>query len=310
MQPPAPPPLQPLQNTPDDLHAQSELPLRPAGATRNAVLLSLVITAVYACLYQFEPLPQPWNDNAIYALTILVANLAAVLGTRVWQQFLPGETPRQMWLFFSLGLWSWGSGEVVWLVVHTWWPEHPDTTIIDAFWVAAYICWAVALFYQYRLILRTNAFTSQRWLALLGTAVLGLTLLVTTLARARGIGADWTWLGMYLAIFYPIGDLLLGLAALDLSRRFSSGLWGRAWWGLIIFAISDGITGWYYLGGYQLLTPAADMWLSLFTDVLYFGAYVVFALACYMQLLLLRFGPPRHKTKAANELMELSAEVL
>jgi hypothetical protein len=280
-------------------------PERPAYALRLATLAGLLLVGVYSYLYWFEPLPAPWNDQTINVIVLLTANLAAVLGTRVWQQFLPGDRPRQMWLSFSLGLWSWGLGEIVWLAVHTWWPDQGDVNIIDFFWAIAYVFWIVALFFQYRLIQMRDLKAGLRWLAAMGISVLGITLLITIIARSRGVGQDRTWFGTYLTIFYPVGDLLLGLAALDLSRRFGGGLWGRPWWGLIIFAISDGITGWYYLGGYQLLTAKTDAWLSLFTDVLYFGAYVIFAVACYSQYLLLRYGPPVESPQAANELVKL-----
>jgi hypothetical protein len=77
-------------------------------------------------------------------------------------------------------------------------------------------------------------------------------------------------------------------AGLYLSRLFGRGLWGRSWWGLVAFALSDGISFWYDMGGSLMISESAGNILSLITYTLYFSAYVLLALACLGQLLLLR----------------------
>jgi hypothetical protein len=76
---------------------------------------------------------------------------------------------------------------------------------------------------------------------------------------------------------------------------------------LLAFAISDGITSWYYLGGSALLSEQSDAVLSLITDVLYFGAYVLFAFAGLGQYLLLCYGPPANDPSDEG-LLALTAE--
>jgi len=78
--------------------------------------------------------------------------------------------------------------------------------------------------------------------------------------------------------------------ALWFGYIFRRGVLGRPWLGLLIFAISDGISSWYWLGGSNLLSPLADSWLSLFTDVLYIGGYLCTAIACLSIFLVLRYG--------------------
>ena len=42
----------------------------------------------------------------------------------------------------------------------------------------------------------------------------------TQIAIHRGLGEEWSWAGVYLAVFYPVCDLLQGAAALWLSVLF------------------------------------------------------------------------------------------
>jgi hypothetical protein len=84
---------------------------------------------------------------------------------------------------------------------------------------------------------------------------------------------------VYLAVFYPVCDLLQGAAALWLSVLFGRGRWGRPWWALICFAIADTITTWFWLGGGANLPEGMQKLLYLFSDTFYIGGYLLVALA-------------------------------
>jgi hypothetical protein len=259
---------------------------------KASVGVAVGVMLIYMGLYWWEPLAQPWNDWAIYLLILAAALLAAVIGTAVWRQFPAGDPPRRVWGFFALGLWAFTLGELVWLAMRPFYEEFPDVSAFDVCWVAAYAFFILSLYFQHRLIYSAGERGAWRWLAVIWVLLIGVTLVLTLAAYRAGWAQDWTPLGAFLAILYPVGDAVIVLASLNLSRLFGRGLWGRAWWGLLAFAISDGITSWYYLGGSALLTEQSDALLSLFTDTLYFGAYVLLAFAGLSQYLLLRHGPP------------------
>jgi hypothetical protein len=259
--------------------------------------LAVLVTVIYIILYIFEPLGQPWNDNAIYGMILIAAWLAAIFGTFAWRQFARSDPPRRIWAYFSLALWSWALGELVWLALHPFYEEFPDVFYFDFFWFIAYIFFALAAYEQYKLIYQPTQHEKRSGLAFLFASLLIIPLAVALLLRQLGVGAEYSFLGLYLYVFYPVGDLLVGAIGVHLSRLFGRGVMGRAWWGLVAFALSDGISTWYDLGGYALLSEKSDLFLSVITDTLYFGAYILFALAALGQLLLLLYGPPLHRKK-------------
>ncbi|MEW5870598.1 MAG: hypothetical protein AB1894_15100 [Chloroflexota bacterium] len=273
--------------------------------------LAALVVIVYDLFYLIEPLPEPWGENVTTWLTLLSSVAAAILGTLVFRQFQHDDPPRLTWTFFLLGLWTWASGEIVWLAIQPIYDSLPDVNITDFFWTMAFVFFAMSVVIQYRQINTYNFADpeSSRRLKLVDLGVLalalgiasGVTLVIYSLMLRGGYGEDWEPLGMFLAILYPVLDLGIGLAALNLSRLFGQGIWGRAWWGLIAFAISDGITSWYYLGGSQYLSETSDLILSLFTDTLYIGAYIIVALACLSHLLLFRRGPEPTQDKYSGE---------
>lgn len=265
---------------------------RAARIMTMSYLLAGLATLVFAILYIFEPLPQPRNDNAIYGFILVAAWLAAILGSLAFSQYARSDAPRRVWGFFSLGLWSWALGELVWLAFLPYYDEFPDVFYFDICWTAAYIFFALAAYEQYKIIYQPTQHEKRSGLALLFASLLLIPLAVSLLLHQLGIGAEYSFLGLYLYVFYPVGDLLVGATGVHLSRLFGRGLMSRAWWGLVAFALSDGISTWYSLGGSALLSERSDLILSVITDTLYFGAYILFALAALGQFLLLKYGPP------------------
>lgn len=239
--------------------------------------LDLVSYEYYDSLSAFV---QPWTNNATYLLILAAAIFAGVMGLLLTYQFQRAEPPRQIWLFFSLGYVSWILSEISGFVNRAIYEETPTLTFSTIFWVGGYICFAIALFLQYRLVYRQERRIGWHHFGMIMAAILGLSALVAYLALQGGYESTEGWLAIYVSIFYPVSDIVLGLAAIWLTLLFSRGNWGRPWWGLIAFFFADGIYTWYNLGGDRFLTPLTDTWLSVLTDLFYIGGYLIVGLAC------------------------------
>jgi len=90
-------------------------------------------------------------------------------------------------------------------------------------------------------------------LGLVALALL-LTALLTNLAVGTGLGEGYAWIVLFITVLYPVFDAVEGLGAIRLSLLFGRGQWSRPWWGLILFALSDSINSFNWLGGYPART--------------------------------------------------------
>jgi hypothetical protein len=237
------------------------------------------------------PLVRPWTNTVVYAMILVAAIFAAGSGLVLAAQFGATEAPRRIWGYFSLGWCGWVMGEVLGFFYRAM-GQAPEVTLSDLCWTVGYIFFAIAFFLQYRQIYdRKKKFHKGHFLLMfagLATAAAAIAFLV----QRRGFGQEVGWLDLYLTIFYPVCDIAIGLAAVWMSLVFGRGRWSRPWWGLVAFFFADGIYTWYGLGGAALLTPAVDTWLSLFTDMLYIGGYLIVGVACLSMLLLQKYGVP------------------
>ncbi len=286
----------------------------PAQKTsQNILLVALVAALILLLIYTYidlagymdapwlKTLPDPWNDNAVYLIIIAAALSASCLGFTLTRQFKASEPQRPIWLFFASGWTCWLLGEVSGYIYRQLYPTLPYLTITDAFWAAGYIFLGLSLFYQYVAIyLRGNIYASLKrshlWIFYLYAGlVLLVALVVTVLIRQAGFARDMVWMATYLLIFYPLCDLGEGLAAMWFSFLFRRGPLSLPWLGLLAFAVSDGISSWYWMGGSGLLSPQMDIWISLCTDVLYICGYLVAALGCLSVILTLKSEPASHK---------------
>ncbi len=270
-------------------------------ATSRFFLYSLIgiviVTIVYVLVYQFLPLPGSWNDMILNFSYSVAAGLGALAATLTWKQFQPGEMPRRVWGFFALGLWGWTLGETLWAIFAMTMEEVPDLTVADVPWVGAYTFFAISFLLQFRLIYGGRRDAERKWLALgVGGSLLA-ALAGTLLMRGLGGETEQTWLETYVAIFYPLADLVLVMAAIKLWRVFGRGMWGRAWIGLLVMAISDLLYSFLTFSGLYAQSASDGNPLSLVADTLYFDSYLLLAVACYAQYLLLRHGPPAAATE-------------
>jgi hypothetical protein len=278
-------------------------PTNPAEKNRSkqimaaAGILSLILLALYTWLYHFEPLTKPvsaqWNALVVDILTVIPALAAAILGILVTHHFKRGEPPFLIWLIFTLGWWAWVAGEVGGLVHDIVWytVPYPDLTILDLFWTMGYLCFILALFFQFRLIYGRERKIGIVYYILIVAATLLVNLGLTQWALKAGLGKDISWFALYLAIFYPVCDVVAGIAALWLSFLFGRGMWGRPWWGLIAFAVAASINIYLWIGGSNLLSDRAYTTWDLISSIAYVGGYLVVAIAFLSNHLFIEHGP-------------------
>ncbi len=219
-------------------------------------------------------------------LTILPAIGAAVAGTLLVGQFGPGEGPRAVWLWFAVGWWAWVAGEICSMGYDLFRIPYGDLSVYDIFWTLGYLCFLLSLFLQFR-----NIYSGQKrlsWVFFLGgiAAVLLITLGFTQWALVAGLGEGMPWFALYLAVFYPVCDILAGVTALWLAFLFGRGTWGRPWWGLIVFAIADGINIFLWIGGDKVLPEKVVSFLDPLSSSIYNLGYIAAMLGFFFILAL------------------------
>jgi hypothetical protein len=265
----------------------------PRRVVQSSMAGSLILLALFAWVYFAAPIPDEyWNDKATDALVILASAGAAVAGTRVAQLFERDEAPWRIWWAFAIGFWCWLAGELSGLVYDAiyWETQYPDLTLIDLFWILGYLFLGLSLYYQYRLIFsRQNKRGTRYYLVLVALGLL-LVALLTNLAASTGLGEGYAWIILFITVLYPVFDLVEGVAAIRLSLLFGRGQWSRPWWGLILFALSDSINSFNWLGGYQWLSEGMQKVFDVITNMTYPAAYLVAGLALLTNYYMIKHG--------------------
>jgi hypothetical protein len=251
---------------------------------------AVVITAAYIYAYQAAALPLLWKSIYLNFAASVVAALGAILATGIWRHFDPADRPRAVWRSFALGLWMWTVAEVIWAVYLQVLGDVPAVSPADVPWVVAYWFFGAALLQQCRLVFRPTSRQERRLVAATVVVVVGLSLAGTAVLR-RIVSTPEGLLVTFLNIFYPLGDLALAAVALTLARAFGGGQWARPWIALLAFAVADTLYTGLLLSGLYAFSVESGNVLSLIADTVYLDAYIVLALACHAQLLLLRRGP-------------------
>ncbi|RPI33458.1 MAG: hypothetical protein EHM70_05935 [Chloroflexota bacterium] len=260
-----------------------------------SILASLALVAMYVFVYQWQPFSTVMNDLIVNGLICLSALSGAVIVTRVWMEFDKGEPPKAIWGYFALALWSWTLGEVIWMIyayIYVY-GEIPPITPADFFWTIAFGFFAISFLHQFRLVFSPGRQAELRWLGISFAAVFIASLICTAIFYRTGSHSEQTWAETFIGVFYPFADLALALASWKVSRIFGRGLWGRAWLGLIVITVSDAIYSWLTFTGMYAYSVEQGNLLSLVSDTLYVAAYLILAMACLGQYLLLRYGPPQ-----------------
>jgi hypothetical protein len=268
----------------------------------SAILLILVIWTYYA-----EPLAEAvspfWNDKLLDILILIPAIGAAIAGTLVMRQFGAGEQPHRVWQAFAIGLWFWVGGEISGIVYDAIYIDtpYPDFRLVDIFWLLGYFYLGLSLYYQARLVYGAQ----KRKGRLLYMGLVGLAFLVaaglTQLASKAGLGGESAWVILFITVLYPVFDLTEGTIAIWLSFLFGRGQWSRPWWGLILFALADSVNTFYWLGGYDLIPPAAQSAMDFVSLTAYPASYMVAGLALLSNYFILQYGAESGLLEAARK---------
>ncbi len=267
--------------------------ISPLQIIRTGAAVSVIFLAVILWVYFSEPISDAfWNDKLIDVLVLIPAFGAAVAGTLLTSQFEKREIPYHIWQSFAIGLWFWVAGEIGGMVndVVYWDGVYPDFGLVDVCWLFGYFFLGLSLYYQLRLVY--GAKTRSRRRIYLGLVMLALlvTAGLTVWAESSGLGEGYRWIILFVTILYPVFDAAEGMAAIWLSLLFGRGQWSRPWWGLILFALADGIGTFYWLGGYDLISLTAQTVLNFMSVAAYPASYMAAGLALLSNYFILRFG--------------------
>lgn len=263
--------------------------MRKLNSLWVSAIVAVILIAVYVYIYQAAPLPPPWNDAITFMMFPAIASYSGVMASLFSRQFAPTDHPRRIWSYFALGTWAWALAEGIWAVHALLQGESPLVSLADLPWMAGYLFFAAALVSQYRLVFRSKPFYALH-IAALFAAILILSAL-GDLAFVRIKGASTDWVGAFLNIFYPLGDLALGVAALTLTHTFEWKLWARPWIALLVFVVADALyTGLVLSGAYAFSAQSGNL-LSLAADTLYIVSYLIIGLTCHAQMLELKLAP-------------------
>lgn len=252
--------------------------------------LGVLSTGLYTYFYTTDPFPEGVTDIVTSVMVVLAAVMAALMGTLVVRHYGKGTPPRLIWLHFTLALWGWAIGEAIWAFEYiTGGADAAQFSSADAFWVICYFLFIASLYRQYTLIYRPERRTALAYLALSIVAVIMFTYLSGI--WLLGSNPDANRMETFVNAFYAVGDAALAIGAIVIAFAFRDGALGRPWLGLLVFAFSDLLYAWLETSGLYAWSVAEGNILTTVTDTTYFMAYLVIAFGCYLQLILLSYGP-------------------
>lgn len=260
------------------------------GYALSVVLLGLLVWLYYAEL-QTETTTY-WSNKFVTYIILVPAIGAAIAGTLVARQFGKGESPHRIWQAFSIGLWFWVMGELSGLTYDAIGVEafSPDFHLVDVFWLLGYFFLGLSLYYQILLIYGIrNRKSIYLFLGLIALAFL-IAVALTNLTIKAGHGEGNSWAFLFVTLLYPVLDLIEGATAIWLSLLFRRGQWSRPWWGLILFALTDGIDAFYWSGGYSFIPVMAQNTLDFISLVTYPASYMVAGLMLLSNYFILRYA--------------------
>jgi hypothetical protein len=258
-------------------------------------LMQLIISAaiglavVYFIVYFWEPFSPFTNTLLADILTVSASVFSAVSASLIWRMYEKTDAPRRVWGYFALGLWIWVTAEVTWSYGNLTLPNgEVPVGLPDVFWVLAYYFLGQAILSQYRILVHPTRpeLTSRliRTLLFFGVSFAVVFGILRWFALSDSVGDT------LVNAYYPAADLTLALSAIWLTRNFQGGALGRPWIGLLVFTFSDLLYAWLQLSGAYAWSLDRGNWVSGFSDIVYFSAYLVLGIVSFSQWLFLKYG--------------------
>lgn len=278
----------------DNFQKPKILGLSPKQFLWMGYILAFILLAIFAWQY-FVGLQ---NDNSkfwggvMFRYTSLVSAIgAATIATMVTLQFTKGELPYRTWMAFSIGMWSWVLGELSLLdeELFSSYAISPYFQLVDVFWLLGYFFLGLSLYSQLLAVFGVRQRRSIYLYAFMVAATIFIAALLTMVVRNKNPQGN-SWLFLFVTLLYPVLDVLTGGTAIWLSLLFGRGQWSRPWWGLILFAITDGIDAFYWSGGYELTPVFVQQTLDFVSLIIYPASYMVAGLALLANYFILRYG--------------------
>lgn len=243
-------------------------------------VLAVLNLVVFAWLYLALPFDEVINRTILDFQTVLTAAVVCLFLFFITQKFESGEPPHVLWLAFGLGIACWTLGEIIWAVENVLMVE-VSSGLADVAWFLGYPFLSIAMLRQYQLI-SPRQINFLRWVTVFVWAVvLGVTGLIVWLTDSG--------LESFVGVFYPVGDLALGVLALLLVVTFKNGRLAYPWISLLVFVVSDGLYIWADSQGLYHYELDRDP-LTFFIDFSYLLAYLAMGWGVMQQYFLLHFG--------------------
>ena len=247
------------------------------------------LAVVYSVIYFWEPFSPFTNILLADILTVSASVFSAVSASLIWMMYEETDAPRRVWSYFALGLWIWVIAEIIWSYGNLTLPNgEVPVGVPDVFWILAYYFLGQALLSQYKILVHPvqNELVSRvtRSLLFFGISFVVIFSILEWFALSTSVGDTMV------NAFYPAADLTLALAAIWLTRNFQGGALGRPWIGLLIFTFSDLLYAWLQLSGAYAWSLDRGNWVSGFSDIVYFSAYLVLGIVSFSQWLFLKYG--------------------
>jgi hypothetical protein len=232
-----------------------------------------------------------WSGMLFSYISLVSAVGAAIIATMVTRQFTKGESPYRVWMAFSLGMWSWVLGELSSINENFFssYTISPDFQLVDVFWLLGYFFLGLSLYSQLLAVYRVKKNRSIYLYGVMVAVAIFIAAFLTMIVHSRNPQGD-SWLFLFVTLLYPVLDVLEGGTAIWLSILFGRGQWSRPWWGLILFAITDGIDAFFWSGGYEAMPVFIRQVLDFVSLITYPASYMVAGLALLANYFILRHG--------------------
>lgn len=252
--------------------------MRQQHITYISIIMAVAILAGYVYIYQATPLPGDWNDILVSAADPFVTLLAALSVTGVLLCYQKNDKPYLIWLYFTIGMWFWVFAEATFAYLSFILEDAPPPGVSDVLWFIGYGALAVALYYQYQLVVKEK-------IALWKPIVISLAVILfcPLLLLLLQIPIE---LQSFVDYLYPIVDFAICIVSFRLYIVFGGGKLSRPWMGLFLLGIADAIWAWLALSGGEPVDK-----YGIIGDAMYVAAYLILAIGFLRQYLLLRFGP-------------------
>jgi two-component system cell cycle response regulator len=239
---------------------------------RASVALVAITAALAACVLQFtlhvSPSLQHFVVYWLYNGLVVAAGVVCI--ARGWSR----RSERLAWILIGAAVVSWGVGNTIWTFAYVDLPAPPYPSLADAFWLAVYPPFYVALLLL--LHSRMGGIRRSFWLdgviaslavAAVGTAVVFQAVLDATSGSKAAVATN---------LSYPLADLTM-IALVVCVLAVSGWRIGRAWGlfaaGLLVFSVSDCL---------YLFQTAADSYVAGGpTDLGWVGGCVLLAWAAW-----------------------------